>query len=915
MKLTKCTSASTQKILTLAISVIMFGLHTSSVRAQDAIGTQTNSSPIAEEVIVTGQYQKSLQSALEQKRNSNSIIEAISAEDIGQLPDVSITESLARLPGVAQDRDRGNGSQISIRGMGGLLSLTTLNGREIATVEEDRNIRYDQFPSELINAAQVYKTPQAKLTEGGVSGTVNLETISPIEHGETTVALSARGSIYDLGQEVDDAANSGIGHRLSASYIDTFNDDTLGLAVGIAQQTQPIATQRTELWNYGDTWHNKQWNDAAGININAPWGGQALTRGGEDSRIGVMGVVEWMPQNSLTVSYDVFYSKLDIEEEQRGFDFQIDSTYERQWAPASTAPTAYSNSDPGTLDLISGRVGLSSLRNLNEEFTQTDNLISHGLNVTWETDEWIYSQGLAYSKTQRDRRWYSVRTANNTVDPYGTFGVDTDGRMLFTPDAGISLTDITQNTISDITIAPLSHGEDSITSVDFSITRNLNGVISAVTFGGRYSDREKFLDAQLWDQFVTSDSSVITQDLIESADVDSYWNDLPQYLTLNRQAVVDFYFGGLENPAPNDNDDKLASWKVNEAIFSVFLQADIDTELAGLPLSGNVGVRYVNTETLASGHQILSTSVWVEEPAGSDNWVEMPATPIATTSEHSYDELLPSLNLILEVIPDHIVRMAVAKTIARAPLDFLSPSVDIGFDQWGDNPGEAGTGNPKLEPFRATQVDFTYEWYFNDSSSVATTLYYKDMETFIARQAGAKTITVEGTDYDLSLPVNGSGGYIRGYELMYQQAFDFLPGPLNGLGVYANYAFTESNITQGTPLYATPFALTGLSEHVGTVTLWHYLNGFETRISYSYRSEFQRDVNRLSAEEGINDDEGYADLSLSYTFENDLKIMFQAQNITDSPYKMYGLESNSPTHANRYELFGKRFSLGISYKF
>lgn len=110
-----------------------------------------------EEVIVVGKYQASLQSALERKRGSASVIEAISAEDIGQLPDVSITESLARLPGVAQDRDRGNGSQISIRGMGGQLGLTTLNGREVATVEEDRNIRYDQFPSELINAAQVYK--------------------------------------------------------------------------------------------------------------------------------------------------------------------------------------------------------------------------------------------------------------------------------------------------------------------------------------------------------------------------------------------------------------------------------------------------------------------------------------------------------------------------------------------------------------------------------------------------------------------------------------------------------------------------------------------------------------------------------------------------------------------------------------
>lgn len=164
-----------------------------------------------EEIVITGKFLRSLQSAMEQKRNATSMIEAIAAEDIGQLPDVSISDSLNRLPGLAQDRDRGNGSQISIRGMGGLLGLTTLNGREVATVEEDRNVRYDQFPSELINAAQVYKTPQAHLPEGGLSGTVNLETIKPLEFDSRRMSVDVRGSFYDLGGDIDDAANDGWG--------------------------------------------------------------------------------------------------------------------------------------------------------------------------------------------------------------------------------------------------------------------------------------------------------------------------------------------------------------------------------------------------------------------------------------------------------------------------------------------------------------------------------------------------------------------------------------------------------------------------------------------------------------------------------------------------------------------------------
>lgn len=142
-------------------------------------------------------------------------------------------------------------------------------------------------------------------------------------------------------------------------------------------------------------------------------------------------------------------------------------------------------------------------------------------------------------------------------------------------------------------------------------------------------------------------------------------------------------------------------------------------------------------------------------------------------TEHSYDDFLPSVNLAFELRDDLVLRLGAAKTIARAPLDFLSPAVDIGQDQWAPNPYESASGNPYLEPFRATQGDTTLEWYFGDSNSIAATLYYKDMESYIARQAGAESITVDGTDYLLSLPVNGSGGYIKGYEISYQQAFDF----------------------------------------------------------------------------------------------------------------------------------------------
>lgn len=892
----------------LTYAALLLALGTSSSLSL----AQTNNDQI-EEIVITGKFLRSLQSAMEQKRNASSMIEAIAAEDIGQLPDVSISDSLNRLPGLAQDRDRGNGSQISIRGMGGLLGLTTLNGREVATVEEDRNIRYDQFPSELINAAQVYKTPQAHLSEGGVSGTVNLQTIKPLDFDARRMSVDVRGSFYDLGSDIDDAANDGWGHRFSVSYIDQFLDNTLGVALGYAGRSQPIATQRSELWNYGDTWHNTQWNDAVGANVNAPWGGSALVRGGEDRRHGVMGAIQWQPNENLQIAYDGFWSVFDIDETQRGFDFQIANAYDDQWELISTVPTGYTNPDlgEGALDLLSGTVPLSSLRSLNEEFTQEDTLISHGLNMEWRQGAWIFEGDLSYSKTERDRRWASIRTSH-AAPGYATFGATGDKRMWFSL-ATADLTDLSQNSISEIEVRPQSDGGDEISTLKLDVTREFDGgFITAARFGVSASQRDKFLNAQNWIQYVTANGGTpIPEEFIIDAKSSSYWGDLPDYLTFDRNAVIDYYFGGLANPDVGDADDLLSSWDVSEDVTAQYLQLDFSTEVFGLPLSGNIGVRAVQTETTSRGYQ-QGPNEWQE--TSPDVWEEV-AGPIEEVAiDHDYDEVLPSLNMTLAVTDDQQLRFGVAKTIARAPVDLMSPSLNLNDDMWGANPGESSSGNPKLDPFRATQVDLGYEWYFNDESSVAATVYYKDLETFIARAADAEQIVYNGTTYNVSRPINGEGGYIRGYEVLYQQAFSSLPEPFNGLGIYANYAFTESNVEQFVPLYSTRAGLTGLSEHVGSLTLWYYKNGFEARTSYSYRSEFQRDVNAVQGEEGINDSEGYIDLSLSYELNENYKFYFQVQNLTDEPYRVYGLESNNPNHVNKYEEFGRRYLVGVSWK-
>jgi len=871
------------------------------------------SEDLVDEVVVTGKFAQSLQSAMEVKRNSATVVEAISAEDIGQLPDVSISDSLKRLPGLAQDRDRGNGSQISIRGMGGMLGFTTLNGREVAILEETRNIRYDQFPSELINSAQVYKTPQASIAEGGVSGSVNLNTIKPLDYDSTKVVVDVRATSFDLGKDIDDAANSGIGQRYSISYIDQFADDTLGVALGYSTRSEPIATQRAELWNYGDTWHNTQWNDQLGANVIAPWGGSALVRGGEDERQGAMVAIQWKPNDNLEIAYDGFWSSFDVSEQQRGFDFQIDNTYANQWDLLETTPTAYTNTDLGAnaVDLLSGTVGLSSLRNINEEYVQNDELTSHGLNARWTQDLWTITADAGVSETSRDKRWVSIRTLVNNPGR-ATFGATGNDRMTFAL-LDADLTDLTRNSIGDIQVQPDAAGGDKLTSFKLDVQRDLEvGILQAVKVGLASSSRDKFEHSQIWTQSATQNTgSAIPANLVIDAKSSSYWSDLPDYLSLDRNALISHYFGSLKNPSPGDADDLIASWDVSEDIFAQYLQLDLATEIAGLPLTGNIGVRNVDTETTASGYQ-QGEDVWVEVTPG--NWQPQQVIE-AIAVDHDYNDVLPSTNWTLAVTDEQLIRFAAGKTMARAPVNMMSPSLNLNQDLWGSNPGESTSGNPKLNPFRADQADLAYEWYYAEGSQIAVNLFYKDLESFIARAADAETVINNGKEYKVSRPINGSGGYIRGYELLWQQSFDFLPAPFNGLGVYTNYSHNESNVEQFVPLYSEYKAqLTGLSKDVANFTLWYYLNGFEARTSYSYRSAFQRDINLVMGEEGMNDSEGYWDLSLSYEFNDHYKVSFQVQNLTNEPYKTYGLESNNPAHINKYEEFGTRYSIGLNWR-
>jgi TonB-dependent receptor len=256
--------------------------------------------PALSTVTVTG-IRKGIEDAISVKKNSDSIVEAVSAEDIGKLPDNSIAESIARLPGVSAQRVAGRAQVISVRGLSPDFATTLLNGREVVSTGDNRSVEFDQYPSELLSGVVVYKTPDSGLVGQGLSGTMDMQTVRPLSFGSRVVSINARLQDTSLGA----AANAkSTGNRFSASYIDQFADRTIGVAIGFAHQETPVAENQVGTY--------EPWEVASRPGIPAGTfitdGIKALRRTGVTKRDGLMGTVEWKPTKDWTSTLDMFTS-------------------------------------------------------------------------------------------------------------------------------------------------------------------------------------------------------------------------------------------------------------------------------------------------------------------------------------------------------------------------------------------------------------------------------------------------------------------------------------------------------------------------------------------------------------------------------------------------------------------------------
>lgn len=903
-----------RKLVLASASVLAVATWSTTAVAQDQANEEEQVAGDAADdentIVVVGSFQRALADAFDEKRNANQVVDVVASEDLGKLPDISIAEAIARLPGVVANRDRGNATELSVRGLGPNLTSTLLNGREIATGESSRNIRFETYPAELLNGAYVFKSPTAGLVEGGVGGTIDLRTIKPLDLGETRFVVNARASYFDLADDIADS--NAFGYTGSISYVDQFFDDTLGIVLAVALRDQPIASARTNLFpatprqEFGNS--NTAAFDAAGIE-QLPFGYEGLIRGGEDTRNGVVAAIQWQPSSAFELNADFFYSGVDFVEEQRGFRFNFgDNVGAIEFGNQFTDVVGSDGSIVSAT--VSPTAGFGGhIRTVNEQFTLFDDTYAGGLNLAWSSGNLTVTGDVGYSKTDRESQFISVETEVHDVT--GTPFEVTNGlsgsfaRSAGSPTAigfNFDLSDPSINLPSIVRAPTADTIDDEIVTYALDLEYEFNGgFLSSVGAGIRYSDRAKSLLARSAFPFINPGDRTAVPEGLLGAPLRGAGNvSFPATLTFDRDAVITQLFGGVDPQQANFNTTE--SWVVEEDLLAGYVVANFEGNLGSLPFSGNIGGRLARTE-------IVSSSTFLENGAGT-GFVEV-LTPFSVSNE--YTDFLPSLNVAFFPAENHIVRVALSKALSRAPLDDLSAGVgEFNFGQ-----PEAFGGNPLLEPFRTSQVDLTYEWYFEGEGAFTISGFYKDIETFIVRETRTGVELPSGDIGNFTQPINGEGGRILGVEVAYSQPFTFLPEPLDGFGLYLNYTYVDSNIEVGPAFVAGTFPLPGLAENTFNAQLWYYKSGFEARLGYRYNDAFATELGDVPDQVLFSDSAEVVDFQMSYEFPersglDGLKLLFQANNLTDEPFETY---YGVPAARGRYEEFGTRYWFGFSYSF
>lgn len=939
---------ATSSVVAMGVALIVAMPSAAHAQDQDAavqdVATETTEGD--EAIVVTG-IRASIANSVAQKKNNTSIVEAIAAEDIGKLPDLSIAESLSRLPGLATQRLDGRANVVSIRGLAPDFTTTLLNGREQVSASNNRGVELDQYPSELLNGALVYKTPDASLIGQAIGGTIDLKTVRPLAFGKRAIAVGARFEINDLDKLNPDISNKG--YRANISYIDQNADGTIGWAIGYARMQSPTQEERWNAWGYptfdgnnatygedpdGDGTYTVRDEYAAAQGNLLVGGAKPYVKSNELKRDAVMGVLEFEPSDSFHSTIDGYWSRFKEDQRLRGIEIPL------WWGgQGEVMQPGYTVEDglitQATWDNVAGvmrndivhrkadifALGWNNQYKPNDRLTLEMDLSWSKLKKTEENLEIYLGTGRGSGLGETDTIGYQLNSSG-VADFSSTIDYADPNLFLITDPRGWnSCGNATETPNCQDGFVNTPKVKDELKSMRLQATQELDGAISSIRIGANYSDRKKSLNDRgyvLTSNAYPDDVAVPSDYLYKPVSLD--FIGIPGMVAFDSW---DYYKDGnytltdesLWTPGRFTN-----SYTIREKVLTGFVQANFESE-GDTPIRGNVGVQVVHTNQKGHGYYAFFDGVAGETVASR------------LTDGDKYTEVLPSLNMSFEFAQDTFLRFGAARMLARARMDQLNPGVSYNFNTANNvatatitrSPWSGTIGNAKLRPLMAETVDLAVEKYFGRGAYVSLGGFYKYLENYIYRQDSIYDFTGVATpgnvealyDYGIvSQWVNGNGGHIHGAEASMSLPFATFSEALDGFGVLGSASYTKSRVREGG---ANPIAMPGLSRWVANGTVYFEKAGFQARASGRYRSKFLAEVSGLSLvrDKVMAKSEFVVDAQIGYTFQSGslegLGILLQGSNLTNEPFVTY--YNNDSRQIRDYQNYGRNFMAGITYKF
>lgn len=881
-----------------------------------------------EEVVVRG-IRKSQTEALGIKKDNVNFVDAISAEDVGKLPDRNIAEALQRVPGVAIQRERGEGDFVSIRALGPDFVRGTINGRTYTSGTEafdstlngaessttGRATNFDVLPSEIIDTLEVYKSASAEQVEGGIGGTVNIKTVRPMSLGNR-YGGTLRGQYGDFSKETDPSGSA---------FYSWSNDDNFGILTAVSYSERSI---REDLANTFGYWNGHGY---PGVTF-APFSANPEIFLEERERTTVNSTLQWLLGEDTEVVADVLWSERKVSSNQFGV---IVSTSIPFGNPLETTICDDVVPCPGAViegdTLVSYPITNRNITPFTDVREGGDESLNLGLNIDHQVGAWNFSGDVSYADASGDLGWNrSVSRLVDKINPpamegekpspdpadiRGTVSVQ-GGAVAFMPDGAISrLTDPAGYALRQNEIRNRDNSDEEWgVRLDLAYEPEDSGI--ALKVGSHWRSREKVFDEFVGRNSLTADLILATEvpNSMMSAPGNFLDGDLdgisPSDMLFPDHKVVLAARGGADSLSLERNS--LEVYVADEETIAAYLQVDFKADVADMELSGNAGVRYVHTELDIVGQSqqlsLVETASGVVVPVLSGPVGDFPFS-------ESYQNFLPSLNLRLDINDKLLARFSYGKTLTRPEFTQLAPSLGV------TNASQrlAKFGNPGLKPYLADNIDFGLEWYFDEAASALTAaVFYKDVDDYVADSSNIDVTIASVTFNRVDQPDNQGAAELLGLEMGYTHALTFLPAPFDGLGVIFNLTTlidSKLELNNGEEI---PFV--GVSDLSVNSAVYYDKGPVQVRLAYSWRDEFLFDASDVFGTSQLYyDDYGQMDFSASYDITDNFTAFVDVTNLTDEQEQLFVSstisEGGFSTRPLSLGQVGRRIGFGVRGRF